>query len=125
MLETLKIPWCWHLTDASILVVAQHCRRLRLLDLTGVKLVSDAALEPLDSLLPRLRILSVKQCNRVTDRAVAALQRRTRGRADTNALVVINYYGSLIGGRRPSPLEFPDEAVLWADIDIMPWEEDD
>eukprot|EP00043_Microstomoeca_roanoka_P020461 m.249775 g.249775 ORF g.249775 m.249775 type:complete len:268 (-) comp17169_c1_seq3:6061-6864(-) len=84
--------WCTEIDTGLMALVG--CNNLQVLDLTGVKKLSNETITTLldESALPDLEMLSLKQCNYVHDGAVLQLK------ASRPKLVVIDYWGQELGG---------------------------
>ncbi|KAH7048012.1 hypothetical protein BKA57DRAFT_394232, partial [Linnemannia elongata] len=69
-LRRLELSGCESLGDEGLIILAQNCTRLRLLDLEDVNLLTDASLRAFGMYLPKLERLSLSYCENVTDQGI-------------------------------------------------------
>lgn len=87
-LKVLLVAWCWELTDYAFCHLTDSCRKLLKLDLTGVKRLRGEWIRLLPQILPKLRVLILRDVNNVSD---IILQKVAE---DLDDCIVIDYYGS-------------------------------
>ncbi|KAF9903209.1 hypothetical protein EC991_004075 [Linnemannia zychae] len=74
-LRRLELSGCEDLTDEGLILLAQNCTRLRLLDLEEVSLLTDASLRAFGMHLSKLERLSLSYCENVTDQGIIRMLR--------------------------------------------------
>ncbi|KAF9274876.1 hypothetical protein BGZ88_002730, partial [Linnemannia elongata] len=74
-LRRLELSGCESLGDEGLIILAQNCTRLRLLDLEDVNLLTDASLRAFGLYLPKLERLSLSYCENVTDQGIIRMLR--------------------------------------------------
>lgn len=76
-LRELRLAQCYHIDDGAFLALRNDRRleSLRILDLTACEELTDAAVERIILVAPRLRNLVLAKCKKITDRAVIAITR--------------------------------------------------
>lgn len=74
-LRRLELSGCESFTDEGLIILAQNCTRLRLLDLEDVNLLTDASLRAFGMYLPKLERLSLSYCENVTDQGIIRMLR--------------------------------------------------
>lgn len=74
-LRRLELSGCESLGDEGLIILAQNCTRLRLLDLEDVNLLTDASLRAFGMYLPKLERLSLSYCENVTDQGIIRMLR--------------------------------------------------
>ncbi|CAG2241013.1 unnamed protein product [Mytilus edulis] len=89
-LKHLSLCWCWHITDRGATSVVDHCSNLLHLDLTGIDKINGDCFGRVPTEMPHLRLLDLKQCNRIKDELIEDVVRQKRN------LTVINYYGETV-----------------------------
>ncbi|KAF9145639.1 hypothetical protein BGX30_007763 [Mortierella sp. GBA39] len=74
-LRRLELSGCESFGDEGLIILAQNCTRLRLLDLEDVNLLTDASLRAFGMYLPKLERLSLSYCENVTDQGIIRMLR--------------------------------------------------
>jgi len=72
-LRQLCIAGCHQITDQSLIVIAQHCPQLELIDISSCRLVTDQAIIALARNCKKLRHISAPNCLKITDTSLSAL----------------------------------------------------
>ncbi|GJJ75744.1 hypothetical protein EMPS_08102 [Entomortierella parvispora] len=71
----LELSGCENFGDEGLLIVAQHCRQLRLLDLEDVTLLTDVSLRAFGLNLQKLERICLSYCENVTDQGILRMLR--------------------------------------------------
>ncbi|EDQ92564.1 uncharacterized protein MONBRDRAFT_30941 [Monosiga brevicollis MX1] len=113
-LEYLVLAWCWQITDHGVQVLCRNLPQLRVLDLTGLKVLTDDCLSPLEDLacLPRLQELCFRYVNAVSN---AKLLELTEGRPE---LVAIDYYGNSVTAVEDLDFGYFTRDIFADDLDV-------
>ncbi|KAF9549562.1 hypothetical protein EC957_003514 [Mortierella hygrophila] len=74
-LRRLELSGCESFGDEGLIILAQNCTRLRLLDLEDINLLTDASLRAFGLYLPKLERLSLSYCENVTDQGIIRMLR--------------------------------------------------
>ncbi|KAF8984197.1 hypothetical protein BGZ46_008607 [Entomortierella lignicola] len=74
-LRRLELSNCDNFGDEGLIYLAQHCSRLRLLDLEEVSLLTDASLRAFAMNLPKLERICLSYCENVTDQGIMRMLR--------------------------------------------------
>ncbi|KAF9917710.1 hypothetical protein FBU30_000622, partial [Linnemannia zychae] len=74
-LRRLELSGCENFSDEGLILLAQNCVRLRLLDLEDVNLLTDASLRAFGMYLPKLERLSLSYCENITDQGIIRMLR--------------------------------------------------
>lgn len=86
-LKHLSLCWCWHITDLGATSIVDHCSKMVHLDLTGIDKMTGDCFGRIATEMIQLKLLDLKQCNRIKDELLESVVREKRD------LTVINYYG--------------------------------
>ncbi|KAF9407447.1 hypothetical protein BGZ94_002684, partial [Podila epigama] len=74
-LRRLEIAGCENFGDEGLIYLAQHCVRLRLLDVEDDNRLTDASLRAFGMFLPRLERICLSYCENITDQGVLRMLR--------------------------------------------------
>lgn len=86
-LVSITSAWCWELTDVGLGALFCNCAELVKVDVTGVKRLEGGPVLSIPDLLPKLRILSVKEVNKIKDDELHAVL------TSMPQLTIIGFYG--------------------------------
>jgi hypothetical protein len=86
-LVSIATSWCWKISDVGFASIVCNCPLLAKVDVTGVKGLKGSPVLSIPELLPNLRILCVKEVNRIQDEELTAVLDAMP------QLTVIGFYG--------------------------------
>ena len=72
-LQSLKIVWCYNLTDDSITSIAQHCTGLHSLSLKGCQITDASIMSMAQYCATRLKSLNLEWCYNSTDAGIKSV----------------------------------------------------
>lgn len=105
-LTHVALCWCWLVVEGGIEALLTNAPALRLLDATGLKALPDAALTPLlNGGAPALRELNLRMCNQID---LDLLDRLAAARPQ---LLVVDYYGTIVGAEDESITHFSHDFI--------------
>ena len=89
-MKKIRVDWCHDLTDEGVKFLIQNCHHLQCLNFVGLFKVTDAILENVPQLLPKLKHLNLTQCPGITDELLMGIS------LDNLHLDILDYYGNQV-----------------------------